>query len=92
MKTAIERLNKLLDCNLSIIPIDQAKTPIIAWKKYQTELISKEELLKHYDRAYSFGIATGYNNVEVIDIDLKILDSPTNSTVSTQGQPIYFKI
>ena len=76
MKTAIERLNKLLDCNLSIIPIDQAKTPIIAWKKYQTELISKEELLKHYDRAYSFGIATGYNNVEVIDIDLKILDSP----------------
>jgi len=76
MKTPIERLNKLLDCNLSIIPIDQAKRPIIAWKKYQTELITKDELLKHYDKAYSFGIATGFNNVEVIDIDLKILDSP----------------
>lgn len=30
--------------------------------------------------------------ISAYSINLKILDSPTNSTVSTQGQPIYFKI
>ena len=63
-------LKKLVDCGFSIIPVDANKTPIGAWKKYQTEARSKIEI----DALESplFGLVTGYNDLEVIDIDLKV--------------------
>lgn len=75
MKQSIERLNRLLDSNLSIIPIGDNKKPTIAWKKYQTEKITKDLLIDNYQSAKGFGIITGYNNLEVIDIDCKVLSS-----------------
>lgn len=75
MKQSIERLNRLLDSNLSIIPIGDNKKPTIAWKQYQTEKITKDLLIDNYQSAKGFGIITGYNNLEVIDIDCKVLSS-----------------
>ena len=37
-------LKKLVDCGFSIIPVDENKCPIGAWKKYQTESRTKEEI------------------------------------------------
>jgi len=75
MKQSIERLNRLLDSNLSIIPIGDNKKPTIAWKQYQTEKITKDLLIDNYQSAKGFGIITGFNNLEVIDIDCKVLSS-----------------
>lgn len=75
MKIPIERCNRLLDSNLSLIPIGDQKKPSILWKKYQSEIITKEEFSKHYDSAKGIGIITGFNNLEVIDVDLKVLSS-----------------
>lgn len=80
MKIPIERCNRLLDSNLSLIPIGDAKKPSILWTKHQTEIISKEEFSKHYEAAKGIGIITGYNNIEVIDVDLKVLSSLKRTT------------
>lgn len=63
-------LRKLADCGLSIIPVDENKCPIGAWKKHQTIARTKEEIESLNSPLY--GIITGYNNIEVIDIDLKV--------------------
>ena len=77
MKIELSRLNKLLDSNLSIITIGDSKIPNIKWKQHQTVAPTKEEFHKYYNLVTTkgFGIVTGYNNLEVIDIDLKILPS-----------------
>lgn len=63
-------LKKLVDCGFSIIPVDENKTPIGAWKKYQTEARNKIEIDSLKSPLY--GLITGYNDLEVIDIDLKV--------------------
>jgi hypothetical protein len=85
-------LKKLIDCNISIITIGDDKIPNYPWKKYQSEVISKEKLESQYnhqtDTTYEYkgetktlkatkglGIVTGYNDLECIDIDLKVIKS-----------------
>ena len=63
-------LKKLVDCGFSIIPVDENKCPIGAWKKYQTSQRTKDEIDLLNSPLY--GLITGYNNLEVIDIDLKV--------------------
>jgi len=83
--------NKLLDCGFSLITVGENKRPNTSWKKYQTEKITKEQFGKNYNIKNSFwikgdekipiqettkiGICTGFWDVEVIDVDLKILPS-----------------
>lgn len=66
-------LKKLAGSGFSIIPVSETKAPIGAWKKYQTEARTKEEI----DSLTSplFGIVTGFNNLEVLDFDLKIFST-----------------
>lgn len=66
-------LKKLVDCGFSIIPVDEKKCPIGAWKKYQTESRTKEEIDALNSPLY--GLITGYNNLEVIDVDLKVFST-----------------
>ena len=66
-------LKKLVDCGFSIIPVDENKCPIGAWKKYQTESRTKEEIDSLNSPLY--GLITGYNNLEVIDVDLKVFST-----------------
>jgi DNA polymerase III delta prime subunit len=63
-------LRKLAESGLSIIPCSETKAPIGQWKKYQTESRTKEQI----DALNSplFGLVTGFSNIEVIDIDLKV--------------------
>ena len=66
-------LKKLVDSGFSIIPCSETKAPIGKWKEYQTTARTKEEI----DLLNSplFGIVTGFNNIEVIDIDLKVFST-----------------
>lgn len=88
-KTELGKCKKLLDSGLSLVCIGDKKIPNFPWKKYQTEPYTKEAFEK--DWSYSggiikkdgseipatggVGIVTGYNGIEVIDIDLKIFTS-----------------
>jgi len=66
-------LKKLAENGFSIIPCAENKAPIGAWKKYQSEARTPEQIEKLSSPKY--GIVTGYNNLEVIDIDCKTLSS-----------------
>jgi len=66
-------LKKLVDNGFSIIPVDENKTHLGAWKKYQTEARSKDEIDLLTSPLY--GLITGYNDLEVIDIDLKVFST-----------------
>jgi len=66
-------LKKLVDNGFSIIPVDENKTPLGAWKKYQTEARTKDEIDSLTSPLY--GLITGYNDLEVIDIDLKVFST-----------------
>lgn len=73
-KTELRNLNKLLAEGFSLITADENKIPNIAWKKYQTEQISKDDLEIAYNKPNTdiVGLCTGYNDVECMDIDLKV--------------------
>lgn len=66
-------LKKLVDCGFSIIPVDENKCPIGAWKKYQTQARTKEEIDNLNSPLY--GLVTGYNDLEVLDTDLKVFST-----------------
>lgn len=66
----------LLD-HFSIITVGKNKIPNFPWKPQQTEKLSREQLfyqLRH-NTTQGLGIVTGFGNLEVIDIDTKILRS-----------------
>lgn len=73
----IDRARQLIDNNLSLIPIGENKIPWIKWKIHQTELVDKDKFSEYYnnEKTKGIGICTGYNNLEVVDVDLKVLPS-----------------
>lgn len=88
-KTDLGRCKKLLDVGYSLLCVGENKMPNFAWKIRQTKAYSKNEFEKDYNYnggikkkngedlppTRGVGIVTGYNNVEVIDVDLKIFGS-----------------
>jgi len=66
-------LKKLAKNGFSVIPCAENKAPIGVWKKYQTESRTPEQIESL--TSPKFGIVTGYNNLEVIDVDCKVLSS-----------------
>jgi hypothetical protein len=82
----LDRCLRLLDSGLSLATLSENKQANFSWKPNQTMQISKEEFAKRYN--YNGGIMlksgeqmkatsnialiTGYNNIEVIDVDLKV--------------------
>ena len=67
------KLKLLAQNGYSIIPCSELKVPIGIWKKYQEQARSIEEVEKL--DAPLYGLVTGVNDVEVLDIDLKVLPS-----------------
>jgi len=61
-----------IEAGLSVIPTKEDKTPAIAWKKYQTEIIKTEEIDSLFNSP-GLGIICGAisSNLEVIDVDVK---------------------
>lgn len=66
----VHYLKKLAELGFSIIPCKENKAPDGAWKKYQTEARTPDQVEQLNSSKY--GIVTGVNNIEVIDIDLKV--------------------
>jgi hypothetical protein len=75
MNVTIGRAINLLNAGFSVMPIGEGKKPLLPWKRFQSEQISKEELERVQDQTKGYGIITGYNDVECIDIDLKVFQS-----------------
>lgn len=77
-----KKLLKYLE-KFSIITVGDNKVPNFPWKKQQTERLSKEAFLSNYSfqgnersqKTTNFGIVTGFEDLEVIDIDLKVLST-----------------
>jgi hypothetical protein len=66
----IHYLKKLAENGFSIIPCKETKAPSGAWKQYQEKARTPEQVEQL--KSPKYGIVTGYNNLEVIDIDLKV--------------------
>ena len=78
---------KALCENFSLITVGQSKTPNFPWKKSQTEKLTFSEFSKNYNykggifrkdgseiaATSNFGVVTGYDNLQCIDVDLKVL-------------------
>jgi hypothetical protein len=85
----LSRARQLLDFNLSLITIGDKKLPNFPWKPQQSTPLTKDAFEKNYiykggiikkdgteiPETCGVGIVTGYNGLECIDIDLKILPS-----------------
>ena len=78
----LERCNRLLDSGFSLITAEANKKPNMkSWKPYQKLAITKDEFRKAYNSETTLskteivGILTGYNNLEVIDVDLKVFNT-----------------
>lgn len=66
-------LKKLSETGYSVIPCGENKAPIGAWKKHQEIARTTDEI--ELLNSPKFGLVTGYNNLEVIDIDCKTLST-----------------
>lgn len=75
MNVTLGRAINLLNSGFSVMPIGDAKKPLLSWKRLQTEQITKDELEKVQEITKGYGIITGFNQVECIDIDLKVFQS-----------------
>jgi len=89
MKTELGKCKKLLDSGFSLVCVGENKVPNFAWKDKQTKAYSKEDFEKHYNYSggifkkdgteiiptNGIGIITGYENIEVVDVDLKVFKS-----------------
>lgn len=85
----LSRARQLLDFNLSLITIGDKKVPNFPWKAQQTKALNKDSFEKNYlykgglfkengdeiPKTCGIGIVTGFNGLECIDVDLKILPS-----------------
>jgi len=89
MKPELGKCKKLLDSGLSLVCVGANKVPNFSWKERQTKPYTKEEFTKHYEYAggiikkdgnellptSGIGLVTGYDNIEVMDVDLKVLNT-----------------
>ena len=67
----INRALKLLQYGFSVMPVKKNRTPLIKWTNLQTKKLSSDELKKL--NGDHFGMITGFDNLECIDVDLKVL-------------------
>ena len=85
----INRCLKLLEDGFSIITVGESKVPNFPWKRYQTEQIDPKTFESNFNykggiikkdgsevpKTEHVGIVTGYNYLEVIDVDLKVFST-----------------
>lgn len=82
----LDRCLRLLDSGLSLATLSENKQANFSWKPNQLTQISKEEFAKRYNyqggimlksgeqmkATSNIALITGYNDIEVIDVDLKV--------------------
>src|SRR5690606_32205696 len=83
-----KKILKFLE-HFSIITVAENKVPNFSWKKCQTQKLTKNELIKQLEYkgghikkdgkempgTDNFGIVTGFEYLEVLDIDLKVFST-----------------
>ncbi len=76
-KIKLEHAYQLLDNGFSLLTAHENKKPNFPWKPQQKKIISKQLFKERYGAKSSkvVGIITGYDDLECIDIDLKVLDN-----------------
>jgi hypothetical protein len=87
---SIEKCKKLMyQDGYSLITVSKNKVPNFSWKDYQSKILDEREFEKRYNYkggiikkdgqelppTDNVGIVTGFNGVECIDVDLKVLGS-----------------
>jgi hypothetical protein len=82
----LDRCLRLLESGLSLATLSENKQANFSWKPNQQTPLSKEEFAKRYHyhggimlksgeqmkATSNIALITGYNNIEVIDVDLKV--------------------
>jgi len=80
---------KLFYDNFSLITVSDDKVPNFPWKAQQTERLEYEKFIRHYNykggifrkdkteipATTNFGIVTGFDDLECVDIDLKVFST-----------------
>lgn len=71
---------QLISLGYSVLPVKQDKTPnLLTWTPYQTVPPTQVEVLDFTNGAgfSCLGLITGYNDLEAIDVDLKVFVEPS---------------
>jgi len=64
-------LTKLIELGFNVIPVNENKIPAIPWTKYQ---VDKVHSLNDFNiNTEHWGLITGFNDVEAIDVDTKVI-------------------
>ncbi|SHO51411.1 RecA-family ATPase [Desulfopila aestuarii DSM 18488] len=68
---------KYLRAGLSVIPVEMpSKKARIAWKQYQTDPMPEDQVESSFNGAEALAVITGFNHVEVLDIDARSVGEP----------------
>ena len=73
----------LLGSGYSVIPIGDAKKPVGSWKASQDRQCTQQELtmLLSNPKVSGLGVVCGFNGLEVVDVDLKVLKDKKDQIV-----------
>jgi hypothetical protein len=73
----------------SLITVTSEKIPNHKWKEQQTKRLSPEEFQRHLENPTTdnVGIVTGFEDLEVLDIDLKVFSTTSEKIIF--GMNIY---
>lgn len=74
-KPTLDRCNRLIEDGFSLMPVKADKVPMMKWDGLQKNPLTKETFEQQYNRAEGIGIITGFDYLEVIDVDLKVFST-----------------
>ena len=62
----------------SLLPVGENKIPFGKWKEYQSEKMTEDKCIQNnkLPQVKGWGIITGFEHLEVIDVDLKVFSTP----------------
>ena len=104
----VSKLENVFYNNFSLITVSDNKVPNFPWKSAQTKKTDWNQFLKQFNykggikradgveipSTDNFGIVTGFEDLETIDVDLKVLSTPNfccfNKIIRKQP-PLYQK-
>lgn len=77
MKELVGYYLKYLEGDFSLTVVDDKKASICKWTELQTKKLNKDEFTNIYSSPKARGAAliTGYDNLEVVDVDLKVFST-----------------
>jgi hypothetical protein len=67
----------------SLITVSKDKIPNHKWKEQQSKRLSSDEFIKHLEKTTTdnVGIVTGFEDLEVIDVDLKVFSTTSEKKI-----------